>query len=88
MPNNNSDENTSAQDQKIPNAPQGSTEKIRNILACSTVLGFLIITASIAILFPIQGLIGPDEVVKYLRDVASIYSGIVGLIVGYYFGKP
>jgi len=53
-----------------------------------TVIGFISITAILAILFPAVGLAKTDDMIRYVKDLSSIYSGLVGLIIGYYFGKP
>ena len=66
----------------------GSTNKVRNILAIVTVVGFVLITAVLAIVFPLLALAPPDAMINYLKDLSSIFSGMVGLIIGYYFGKP
>lgn len=66
----------------------GSADRVRNILAIVTVVGFVGITSILAIIFPLFALAPPDVMIQYLKDVSLIYSGIVGLIIGYYFGKP
>ncbi len=66
----------------------GSADRVRNTLAIVTVVGFVAITATLAIIFPLFALAPPDVMIEYLKDVALIYSGMVGLIIGYYFGKP
>lgn len=65
-----------------------SADKVRDTLALVTVLGFVLITAVLAIVFPLLALAPPEKMMNYLKDLSSIYSGIVGLIIGYYFGKP
>jgi hypothetical protein len=70
------------------NISYSSADKVRNILALVTVVGFVIITAVLAIVFPLFGLAPPDKMISYLKDISSIYTGIVGLIIGFYFGKP
>jgi hypothetical protein len=64
-----------------------SADRVRDTLALVTVVGFLGITAVLAIVFPLIGLASPDSMIAYLKDLSSIYAGIVGLIIGYYFGK-
>lgn len=64
-----------------------TTDKVRNILALVTVVGFILITAILAIIFPLCALAPVDKMIGYLKDISSIYTGIVGLIIGYYFGK-
>ena len=63
-------------------------DKVRDTLALVTVIGFVLITAVLAIVFPLFALAPPEKMMIYLKDLSSIYSGIVGLIIGYYFGKP
>lgn len=67
---------------------RSSTDTVRDILALVTVIGFVVITAVLAIVFPLFALAKPADMTNYLKDLSSIYSGIVGLIIGYYFGKP
>jgi len=69
-------------------ARRTSADKVRDTLALITVIGFVLITAVLAIVFPLFALAPPDKMINYLKDISSIYSGIVGLIIGYYFGKP
>ena len=68
--------------------PGTSADRVRNVLAIVTVVGFILITAVLAIVFPLFALAPPEKMMVYLKDLSSIYSGIVGLIIGYYFGKP
>lgn len=64
------------------------SDRVRDVLAIVTVVGFISITAILAIIFPLFAVAPPDVMIQYLKDVSLIYSGIVGLIIGYYFGKP
>ena len=62
--------------------------KVRTILALMVVGVFMLITAAMA-LFP---LFAPDAVdaskySDYFAKTASVYTGIVGVIIGYYFGR-
>ena len=66
---------------------RSSADRVRDTLALVTVIGFLGITAVLAILFPLIGLASPDSMIAYLKELSSIYAGIVGLIIGFYFGK-
>ena len=70
-----------------PRRAATSADRVRDTLALVTVIGFLGITAVLAIVFPLIGLASPDSMIAYLKDLSSIYAGIVGLIIGYYFGK-
>jgi hypothetical protein len=67
--------------------PPTRTDRVRDILALVIVVGFVAITAVLAVVFPAAGLAPADQVISYLKDIASIYTGIVGLIIGYYFGR-
>ncbi len=60
--------------------------KLQAILAISVISVFLIITAIIA-LVPVVGGYPPDEYTKHLQTFSSLYSGIVGLIIGFFFGR-
>ena len=71
-----------------PVQPRTSSDRIRDILALVTVIGFVLITAVMAIIFPLFALASPADMIGYLKDISSIYSGIIGVIIGYYFGKP
>jgi hypothetical protein len=87
-----SDQNTTVEklheERSSNRVPSCSTDRVRNILALVTVIGFVLITAVLAIVFPLFALASPDKMIVYLKDLSSIYSGIVGLVIGYYFGKP
>jgi uncharacterized membrane protein YjfL (UPF0719 family) len=66
-----------------------STENIRAILALLIVGVFMIITAFMA-LYP---LLTPHQVqlndyADFFAKTSSVYTGIIGVIVGYYFGRP
>jgi hypothetical protein len=66
-----------------------STENIRAILALMIVGVFMIITAFMA-LYP---LLTPQQVqlndyADFFAKTSSVYTGIIGVIVGYYFGRP
>lgn len=85
-------QNTPEEDQQNRRATKpllgSSAERVRDILALVTVIGFVSISAILAIVFPLLALASPEKMMTYLKDLSSIYSGIVGIIIGYYFGKP
>lgn len=60
--------------------------KVRAIISILVVAAFIITTAIIA-LTPVVGGYPAKEFTEHLKTFSSLYSGIVGLIVGYYFGK-
>ncbi len=66
-------------------------DKIRHVLALILILSFLGIIGYL-IIYPyqneLQGLTGNDNVmIKYLDKTASLFTGIIGVIIGYYFGN-
>ena len=64
------------------------TEHIRAILAVGVVGVFMTITAVLA-LYPIFGATNVDmnSYADFFAKTASVYTGIVGVIIGYYFGR-
>ena len=61
---------------------------MRSILAVLVVGVFMVITAAMALfpLFASKGVdLGPYS--DYFSKTASVYTGIVGVVVGYYFGR-
>lgn len=61
-------------------------ETTRNIVAIIIVAGF-VLTAAIIGLVPVLGLGKTDVSTQYLQTYSSVYSGVVGTIMGFYFGK-
>jgi len=63
-------------------------ETVRSILALLFVGVFVVITCFMAI-FPLVSTIkiGLNEYADFFAKTASVYAGIVGVIVGYYFGR-
>ena len=64
------------------------TEHIRAVLAIGVVGVFMTITAVLA-LYPIFGASNVDmnHYADFFAKTASVYTGIVGVIIGYYFGR-
>jgi hypothetical protein len=64
------------------------TASIRAILALVVVGVFMLITAVLA-LYPIfsKGNVEMDMYASFFSKTASVYTGIVGVIIGYYFGR-
>ena len=60
---------------------------VQAIISILIVSVFIIVTAIIA-LAPVVGGYPPEEFTTHLQHWGSLYSGIVGLIIGYYFPKP
>lgn len=63
-----------------------NVEETRNIIALIIILGF-VLTLGIIGLVPILGLGNTDVSTEYLKTYGSAYSAIVGVVMGYYFGK-
>ena len=64
-----------------------SNDRIRNLLALLIVSGFVIGLAILAIVIPIMEGKSMDDAFRYIKDISSIFNGLIGMIVGYYFGK-
>jgi len=65
-----------------------NTSKVRATLAISVVGVFIFLTAFLA-LFPLltKQQVQLTEYSDFFTKIASVYSGIVGVIVGYYFAR-
>ncbi len=63
-----------------------SASKVRAILSICVVAVFLLVTSVIA-LAPVLGGYPVEPFREHLKDWGSIYSGIVGLIIGFYFPR-
>jgi hypothetical protein len=59
---------------------------VRAVISILIVACFLGVTSVIA-LTPVVGKYPPSDYTEHLKTWASLYSGLVGLILGYYFGK-
>lgn len=64
-----------------------NTEKVRGILAIVVVVGVLLVCALLALLPLSSGAQNASDYVSILKDFGGLFSGIVGSIIGYYFGK-
>ena len=63
-------------------------EKTRAVLALIVVVGFILITGFLAIYpFFSYTAVTMDSYSNYLGKSVSIYTSIIGVIIGYYFGK-
>lgn len=59
---------------------------VQGVLSILTVTVFLLVTAIVA-LAPVVGGYPPAQYTEHLKTFASLYAGIVGLIVGFFFGR-
>jgi hypothetical protein len=60
--------------------------KLQAILSIMVVGVFLAVTAIVA-LTPVIGAYPPAPYSEHLKTFSSLYSGIVGLVVGFFFGR-
>lgn len=65
-----------------------SINKIRAIIAVVVIGIFMVITAIMAI-YPLfaETRVQLSEYSDFFAKIASVYTGIIGVIVGYYFGR-
>ena len=59
---------------------------LQAILSIMIVAVFLAVTAVVA-LTPVVGGYPPEPFTEHLKTFATLYSGIIGLIVGFFFGR-
>ena len=62
------------------------TSKVQAIISIIVVAGFVIFTGILGIV-PVLADLELPGYTEHLKTFASIYSGITGLIIGYYFGR-
>ncbi len=64
------------------------TATVRSVIALSVVLVFMMITAVLA-LFPLfsSAQVQLNEYADFFLKTASVYTGLVGVIIGYYFAR-
>lgn len=62
--------------------------RVRAILAVAVVGVFMLITGTMAI-YPLFGKtnVALNEYADFFSKTASVYTGIIGVIIGYYFGR-
>lgn len=62
--------------------------RVRAILAVTVVGVFMLITGTMAI-YPLFGKtnVALNEYADFFSKTASVYTGIIGVIIGYYFGR-
>ncbi len=65
-----------------------SPARIRSFLALLVVGTFMFITGFMAI-FPLvsEAKVGLNDYADFFSKTASVYTGIIGVIIGYYFGR-
>jgi uncharacterized membrane protein HdeD (DUF308 family) len=65
-----------------------SVRRVRAILAIAVVGVFMLITGIMAI-YPLFGKanVALNDYADFFAKTASVYTGIIGVIIGYYFGR-
>ena len=64
-----------------------TTDAVRALIALSIVLGVLFVCALLVLLPLIGGVQNTQDYTTMLKDFGGLFSGIIGTIIGYYFGK-
>ena len=64
-----------------------TNENVRAVLALTVVLGVFAVRAVLVLLPLLGGVQNTQSYVMMLKDFGGLFSGIVGTIMGYYFGK-
>jgi hypothetical protein len=59
---------------------------LQAVLSILIVVVFLAVTSVVA-LTPVLGGYPPEPFTEHLKTFSSLYSGIIGLIVGFFFGR-
>ena len=60
--------------------------KLQAIISILVIAAFILVTGIVA-LAPVIGGYPPEGYTEHLKTFASLYSGIIGLIIGFYFGR-
>lgn len=63
-----------------------NVSKLQATLGIVVVVVFVFVTGVVA-LTPVVGGYPPAPYTEHLKTFASLYSGIVGLVIGYFFGQ-
>lgn len=63
-----------------------NSEKVTSIISLM-VVGCFLVTSSLVVLAPVLTGKPPGDYTEHLKTYWSLYSGIMGLIIGFYFGK-
>ena len=63
------------------------TETVRGIIAIAVVITVLVVGALLFLLPALGGMQNVSDHVANAKEFVAVFSGIIGVIVGYYFGK-
>ena len=61
-------------------------DKIRWYLTVA-VVGFFLMTVFLAFVAGVIGYMDTDTTKEFIKSIFSVFSGIIGVIIGYYFSK-
>jgi hypothetical protein len=64
-----------------------SPATVRAILAIIIVTGCFVVCAALVVLPMLSGLQNAKEFVGVAKDFGAIFTGLIGTIIGYYFGQ-
>lgn len=66
-----------------------SAETVRAIISL-IVIGFFVVIGSFIAIYPMMTGVSAESngFTEHFQSFASLYTGIVGTIIGYYFGRP
>ena len=62
-------------------------DSVRGAIAIVIVVGVLGVSACLALLPLAGGVHNAPDYISMLKDFGSLFSGLVGTVLGYYFGK-
>ena len=60
---------------------------VRALLALIVVAGSLLVCSALVVLPMVSGLQNAKDFISAAKDFGALFSGIIGTIVGYYFGQ-
>ena len=64
-----------------------TVETVRGILAIALVGSYLLVLIVLAVVPPLFNIGNPEVIHQHMSFVLSLLTGVVGVIIGYYFGK-
>lgn len=63
-------------------------DKVRAIIAFIIIGAFMVLTGLMALMpFISDSSLGLNDYANFFAKIASAYTGIIGVIIGYYFGR-
>lgn len=62
------------------------TEKLKAIISLILITAFVLTSSILALIPPLKGA-PAGEYTAHMQNYWTLYSGVIGVIIGYYFGK-